>query len=275
MSEENKTSGKKTSNTFELRGNISQEPIVNDLSDGKKAVRLSVATNESYKKEDGTWGQMKPEYTRVNVTQPAQVKQILDAMAREDSPLKVGSQFAVTGALRKTSYEKDGQKRYASELVPTTKKGAVVTEFEPGDYKNINKVEMTGFVANEPEIRKARDGKEFLTMSVATDYGYKDKEGGFKNVTNYTDVTSFQPKAVEAAKAKIETGELGKGSLVSVMGRFQERQDGEKRYMNLQMKGGAEKFKVLEASKANREAAAEEKKAKKKGRDDIGDEMPF
>jgi single-strand DNA-binding protein len=273
MSENNSNGGKKTSNVFELRGNIAQDPVVSELGDGKKAVRLSVATNESYKKEDGTWGQMKPEYTRVNVTQPAQVKQILDAMEREDNPLKKGSQFAVKGALRKSSYEKDGEKRYASELVPTTKKGAVVTEFEQGDYKNINKVELTGFVADEPQIRTTKDGKEFLTMSVATDYGYKDQEGGFKNVTNYTDVTSFQPKAIEAARAKIESGELGKGSLVSVMGRYQERQEGDKRYMNLQMKGGAEKFKVLEESKANREAAAAAKKAKSAGKDE--DEMPF
>ena len=92
-----------------------------------------------------------------------------------------------------------------------------------------NQVTLIGRLGQEPDLRYLADGTPVLTISVATDESYTDREGNKVERTEWHRVVVFQRRAEACATY------LHKGSLVHVVGRLTTRkwQDsgGEDRYI--------------------------------------------
>jgi single-strand DNA-binding protein len=107
-------------NSVRLVGNLGMDPEVKNFDNNRKLVRLSIATNETYKNDKGE---------RVTDTQWHQIVFWgIQAKLAEDF-LKKGDEVAVEGKLANRNYvDKDGIKRYSTEIV--------VSEFLKINHKN-------------------------------------------------------------------------------------------------------------------------------------------
>ncbi|PWK80306.1 single-strand DNA-binding protein [Mucilaginibacter oryzae] len=96
-------------NSVRLVGNLGMDPEVKVYDTDKKMVRLSIATNETYKNDKGE---------KVTDTQwHSLVFWGMQAKLAEDF-LKKGDEVAIEGKLTNRSYtDKEGIKRYVSEVV--------------------------------------------------------------------------------------------------------------------------------------------------------------
>lgn len=92
-----------------------------------------------------------------------------------------------------------------------------------------NQVTLIGRLGQDPDLRYLADGTPVLTISVATDESYTDREGNKVERTEWHRVVVFQRRA-EACAAY-----LRKGSLVHIVGRLSTRKwqdsSGEDRYI--------------------------------------------
>lgn len=96
-------------NSVRLVGNLGMDPEVKVYDTDKKMVRLSIATNETYKNDKGE---------KVTDTQWHNlIFWGMQAKVAEDL-LKKGDEVAIEGKLTNRSYtDKEGVKRYVSEVV--------------------------------------------------------------------------------------------------------------------------------------------------------------
>ena len=91
-----------------LVGNLGKDPEVRDLEGGASVANFPLATSESYKDKNGN----KVEHTEWhNIV----VWRGLAEIARKY--LKKGSTICVEGKIRTRSWEKDGSKRYTTEII--------------------------------------------------------------------------------------------------------------------------------------------------------------
>jgi single-strand DNA-binding protein len=97
-------------NKVQLIGNLGQEPEIKSFSNGNRVANLSIATSETWK--DKTTGEKKEktEWHRVSVFNENLVGII-------EKYLKKGSKVYIEGQLETRSYDKDGEKRYTTEIV--------------------------------------------------------------------------------------------------------------------------------------------------------------
>jgi len=96
-------------NSIRLIGNLGQNPEVKETTNGKKLAKFSIATNESYRDENGK--EVK-ETMWHNLT--VWGKQA-DIAAKY---LKKGSEVAIEGKLSNRNYtDKEGVKRYVTEII--------------------------------------------------------------------------------------------------------------------------------------------------------------
>lgn len=91
-----------------LFGNLCADPEYRTTSGGTGVLKLRMATNERYLDKDKAW-QERTEYHSVTVWGKRG-----EALSRF---LTKGSSVFVEGSLRTSSYEKDGEKRYKTEIV--------------------------------------------------------------------------------------------------------------------------------------------------------------
>lgn len=95
-------------NKVQLIGNLGADPEIKNFDGGKKLVRLSIATNETYKNAKGE---------KVNDTQWHNVIAWGKNAEVIGKYLKKGSEVAVEGKLVNRNYTgKDGVKRYSTEI---------------------------------------------------------------------------------------------------------------------------------------------------------------
>jgi len=111
----------KTVNRVEIMGRVGMEPKITTFEDGKQVIRLSVATEESFKDRSG---ELKQETTWHTVV----------AWSGKEMPLfaeiKKGQRIAAMGKIKNRSYEgRDGQTRYYYEILAHTLK--VIAAEEP------------------------------------------------------------------------------------------------------------------------------------------------
>lgn len=94
-------------NRVELIGNLTAAPEVKVMPDGRKVCNFSIATNFSYKVD----GQKidKSDFHRVNV-----YGKLVDICEKY---LKKGQKIFIAGRLSNRSWEKDGVKRYATDII--------------------------------------------------------------------------------------------------------------------------------------------------------------
>lgn len=96
-------------NKVQLIGNLGNNPEVINMENGKKLVKFSIATNESYKNSEGE---------RITDTQWHNVIAWNKTAEIAEKLLVKGSEVAVEGKLTSRSYDdKDGNKRYVTEVV--------------------------------------------------------------------------------------------------------------------------------------------------------------
>lgn len=113
-------------NKVMLIGHLGKDPELSYIPSGAAVCKFSLATNESYKGDDGNWVE-KTEWH--NITAWRKLAEICSQY------LKKGSKVYLEGKLQTETYEKDGKKNYytkivASEMVMLDSKGAQSGEYE-------------------------------------------------------------------------------------------------------------------------------------------------
>lgn len=94
-------------NSVQLIGRLGNDPEIKSFDSGKRVATFSLATNESYynsegeKIEDTQWHNIVVWGKRVDVV---------------ENYLKKGSEIALEGKLINRSYEKDGDRKYITEI---------------------------------------------------------------------------------------------------------------------------------------------------------------
>ena len=93
----------------------------------------------------------------------------------------------------------------------------------------LNKVLLIGRLGQDPEIRHTQDGRAVATFSIATNEGWRDKEGNQQERTDWHNCVAFGATAEKYIGPYVK-----KGTLVSIEGTLQTRswedKDGNKRY---------------------------------------------
>jgi single-strand DNA-binding protein len=96
-------------NRVQLIGHLGNDPEIKSLNGGKNVAKFSMATNESYKKENGD---------KVTETQWHNVVAWNGTAKIVEKLLKKGSEVIVEGKLTSRSWDdKDGKKHYITEVV--------------------------------------------------------------------------------------------------------------------------------------------------------------
>ncbi|MFI5316783.1 MAG: single-stranded DNA-binding protein [Myxococcota bacterium] len=142
---------------------------------------------------------------------------------------------------------------------------------------SVNKVILVGNVGRDPELRYTQGGQPVASFSIATNERFKDKEGNWKDRTEWHRIVAW------ARLAEICGEYLRKGSQVYVEGRIQTRdwedKEGNKRQtteivaLAMQMlgrRGGESGASMGEDSQAR--GASDESLPQSSGADD---EIPF
>lgn len=94
-------------NKVSLIGRLGQEPTLQTVGNGFQLVKFPLATNENYKDKTGKW---------VDNTQWHNIV-VWGKTAERISKLAVkGQEIMMEGKLVNRSYEKDGEKRYATDI---------------------------------------------------------------------------------------------------------------------------------------------------------------
>lgn len=94
-------------NHFQIIGNLTREPVLKYTQSGTAVTNLDIATNKGVKQSDGTYKDV-PTYHRVTVwgkTAEAVVK------------FQKGVKVVAEGHIEYSSFEKEGQKHYVTNLV--------------------------------------------------------------------------------------------------------------------------------------------------------------
>jgi single-strand DNA-binding protein len=96
-------------NKVQLIGNLGLSPEVKEFEDGKKMVKLSIATNDSYRNQKGEL---------IKETQWHNVVAWGKAAKIAEDYLEKGAEVCISGKLTTRSYEDaEGNKKYISEIV--------------------------------------------------------------------------------------------------------------------------------------------------------------
>ncbi|GHT12012.1 hypothetical protein AGMMS4956_05980 [Bacteroidia bacterium] len=96
-------------NKVMLIGNVGKDPEVRHLDTGIATTTITLATSESY--TDKTTGQRVTNTEWHNVVLWRQLAEVAEKYVRK------GSQIFIEGKIRTRSWEKDGVKRYTTEIV--------------------------------------------------------------------------------------------------------------------------------------------------------------
>ncbi len=100
---------KKGINKCIILGNLGQEPKVQQMPSGGAVTSISVATSESWKDKNTGEQTNKVEWHRIV---------FFNKLAEiAGQYLKKGSKVYIEGALRTRTWDKDGEKRYTTEIV--------------------------------------------------------------------------------------------------------------------------------------------------------------
>lgn len=91
-----------------LLGNLGADPELKIVSNGNSVLKMSMATTETWKDDRGN-KQERTEWHRITLWGKR-----ADALAKI---LSKGERIFVEGSIRTSSYEKDGVKRYSTEIV--------------------------------------------------------------------------------------------------------------------------------------------------------------
>jgi len=146
---------------------------------------------------------------------------------------------------------------------------------------SLNRAQIIGNMTRDPEVRSLPSGQSVTSFAVATNRRWKDKDGNYKEDTQYHEVT------VWGKLGELASTMLTKGKKVYIEGRLQtnswEGTDGAKRsrteivaenFIPLSPKGGDASFDIAEAINSDGgSGAAPKKKTDKKEESGTTDEI--
>jgi single-strand DNA-binding protein len=95
-------------NKVQLIGNLGRDPELKELNKGQHMLRMNLATTDRYKGADGEWKDDTQWHTVVAWGKQAELL---------SGRVKKGTGLLVEGRLVHRKYEKDGEPRYATEVV--------------------------------------------------------------------------------------------------------------------------------------------------------------
>ena len=93
-----------------IMGRVGKDPETKELPNGSKVANFSVATSESWKDKQTGEKKEKTEWHRVTVWGDG----LVDALGKY---LRSGNVVLVEGQIETREYEKDGSKRYTTEII--------------------------------------------------------------------------------------------------------------------------------------------------------------
>lgn len=99
-----------TRNYVQLIGNLGRDPQILATGDGAEFATLSIATSDHWKDRDSGELQTRTHWHRVVVFAPGLVAVMKEQYSK-------GQRVMVEGQLRTREYEKDGSRRYATEIL--------------------------------------------------------------------------------------------------------------------------------------------------------------
>ncbi|MCL2474293.1 MAG: single-stranded DNA-binding protein [Alphaproteobacteria bacterium] len=92
-----------------LIGNLGKDPEIRTFQSGGRVASFSIATSESWKDKNSGERKEKTEWHRISVLDDKLVEIV-------EKYVKKGSKLYIEGQLETREYEKDGQKRYMTEV---------------------------------------------------------------------------------------------------------------------------------------------------------------
>ncbi|RLD26272.1 MAG: single-stranded DNA-binding protein [Bacteroidetes bacterium] len=104
-------------NKVQLIGNLGKDPEIKEFENGNKVANFSIATSESYKNKSGE---------RVTNTEWHNVTVFGNLVDIIEKYVKKGSKIYIEGKLKTRSWEKDGEKKYITEIVLEQFRGGMV-----------------------------------------------------------------------------------------------------------------------------------------------------
>ncbi len=93
-----------------LIGNLGADPEIRNMQSGDKVANLSIATSESWKDKNSGERQERTQWHKVVIWNQ-------NIVTVAEKYLRKGSKVYVEGQLETRSWEQDGQKKYATEVV--------------------------------------------------------------------------------------------------------------------------------------------------------------
>lgn len=209
-----------------LVGNLGRDPEIISFDGGVKKASFSMATTEVYRARDGH----EMEHTEWhNIVMWRGLAEVAEKFLRK------GSQIYVEGRIKNRSYEKDGQKRYITEVECdnlTMLRNRGQSENPPTQdqsfAKGVNKVVLIGNLGRDPELISFDGGAKKASFSIATTEVYRTRDGQDMEQTEWHNIVMWRDLAELAEKT------LHKGSQIFVEGRLKNRsyeKDGQKKYV--------------------------------------------
>jgi single-strand DNA-binding protein len=128
-------------NRVQLIGNVSRQPEVKYIPNGTAVAKFGLATTERFKNKQGEWTE-KAEFH--NLLAWSKLAETIGEYVSK------GSRLFVEGKLQTTSYEKDGQKKYFTEVVV---ENMVMMDNKGGAAQNVS----TSVQTPEPAMAGADD----------------------------------------------------------------------------------------------------------------------
>lgn len=131
----------------------------------------------------------------------------------------------------------------------------------------INRIVLVGYVGKTAELKEYSTGTPYATFSLATNRGYKNKQGEWVDQTTWHNVTVNGEGTV-----KYVGNHVTKGSLVYVEGTLEINNTGDKTYVNVVVNGSGGKVLVLKPASSANEFVEQQKAEQARVLDD---EVPF
>ena len=105
-------------NKVQIIGNLGADPDIRAMQSGDEICNLSIATSETWKDKNTGERREKTEWHRIVIFNAGLVKVCKNY-------LKKGSKVYIEGQLETRSWEQDGQKKYATEIVLRSYRGEI------------------------------------------------------------------------------------------------------------------------------------------------------
>jgi single-strand DNA-binding protein len=214
-------------NKVQLIGHLTEDPQIRQTPTGQTVGDLNVVTKQSFLNVSGQV-QNSVSYHNVVVW-----RGLADISGRF---LRKGSQVYIAGRIQTDEWQDQttGQKRYKTRIVADEM--ILLDPREPhaplaSDSKvagGLNQAQVVGNITKDPELRQTPNGDSVTSFTVATNYSWKDRNGGEQEKTEFHTVVAWGALAASIHQS------VKKGRKIFASGRLQTRSwetpDGQKRY---------------------------------------------